>query len=104
MGVKINGLKDLQRNLEKLEKKASSTNGTHSVSFIELFNKGFMESHTDFSDIEQFVEKSGFDFSDMESIDETELDSFVNENSVFDSWNSMKSKAAGLWTKKQLGL
>lgn len=104
MGVKINGLKDLQRKLENLEKKANSTNGTHSISFTELFNNGFMQSNTDFSDIEQFVEKSGFDFSDMESIDEIELDSFVKENSVFDSWHSMKSKAAGLWTKKQLGL
>lgn len=103
MGVKINGLKDLQRKLENFEKKANSTNGTHSVSFTELFNTGFMQSNTDFSNIEDFVEKSGFDFSDMESIDENELDSFVNENSVFDSWDSMKSKAAGLWTKKQLG-
>ncbi|MDT2686316.1 hypothetical protein [Enterococcus gallinarum] len=63
-----------------------------------------MQSYTNFSNIDEFVEKSGFDFSNMESIDENELDSFIKENSSFDSWNSMESKAAGLWTKKQLGL
>lgn len=56
-----------------------------------------------FSNIDEFVEKSGFDFSNMESIDENELDSFIKENSSFDSWNSMKSKAAGFWTKNSLG-
>ena len=104
MGVKIKGLKELQRNLKNLEKKADSVNGSHSVPFNELFHDGFMQSYTNFSNIDEFVEKSGFDFSNMESIDENELDSFIKENWSFDSWNSMKSKAAGLWTKKQLGL
>lgn len=104
MGVKIKGLQDLQRNLKNMEKKADSLNGSHSVSFNELFYDGFMQSYTDFSSIDDFVEKSGYDFSNMESIDENELDSFIRKNSTFDSWNSMKSKAAGLWTKRQLGL
>ncbi|WP_368251194.1 hypothetical protein [Enterococcus sp. 2201sp1_2201st1_B8_2201SCRN_220225] len=103
MGVKIQGLDQLQKRLKQMEQSASSLNGSHSVSFNDLFTKKFMNRYTDFSIIDEFVEKSGFDFSDMESIDEADLDSFVNENTQFESWNKMKTKAAEEWTARQLG-
>ena len=103
MSVKIKGLNDLQRNLKKMERKAKSMDGSHSVPFTELFNSKFMKKNTKFSSIEQFVDKSEFDFSNMESINEHDLDNYVKKNTKFNSWDSMKGEAAQLWTAKQLG-
>lgn len=104
MGVKITGMDNLMKKLNNLEKNASSLNGTHSIPFSELFNQKFMGQNSNFATIDEFAEKSNFDFSDLESIDEKKLDTFVNENSDFDSWDSMKSKATEEWTAKKLGL
>lgn len=103
MSVKINGLKELQKNLKKMQRKASSLGGSQSVPFTELFDNSFMRKNTKFSSIEKFVEKSGFDFSDIESVDEHELDIFVKKNTKFNSWESMLGEAGKLWTTKQLG-
>lgn len=103
MGVKINGLGNLQKRLKELEKNAKSLDGSHDVPFTELFNKKFMTSSTNFSNIDEFVEKSKLDFSKMEEIDETVLDDFVISNTKFDSWDSMKGEAVQAWTSKKLG-
>lgn len=103
MGFEIKGLKELQRKLDNLAKKADNLDGNHSVPFDELFNKKFMQSYTSLESIDSFVEKSGFDFSDMDSIDENELNIFVNENTKFSTWDEMKTKAAEEWTAKKLG-
>ncbi|UDM79587.1 hypothetical protein [Vagococcus fluvialis] len=103
MGFKINGLDELKKNLEELGNNVKSLDGTHSVPFDELFLPSFMVNNTDFSNIDEFVNKSGFDFSNMESISEEELNEFVTNNTSFDSWDSMKVKATEEWTSKKLG-
>ena len=104
MGVEFKGSKKFQKKLDKLEHGAKELDGSHSVSFSELFYDGFMVDNTNFANINDFAEESGFDFSDSDSIDEKKLDEFVSSNTSFDSWSAMKSSAASKWTLKQLGL
>lgn len=85
------GIKKLQKNFKDLE-------GPHSIPFEELFTNSFMQRYTDFNNIESFVNKSSFDFNDMESINENDLDKFVNDNSTFSTWKTMLTKASQKWT------
>ncbi|ENZ5543314.1 hypothetical protein ACGWJW_002704 [Enterococcus hirae] len=103
MKFELNGLDDLQKNLNQLSKNAKELDGEHSVPFDELFNEKFMIENTNFSNIDDFIEKSGFDFSDIESIDDNELDNFVGSNTDFESWEDMKSAAGSEWVTKRLG-
>ncbi|MGC4668256.1 hypothetical protein [Enterococcus hirae] len=89
MKFELNGLDDLQKNLNQLSKNAKELDGEHSVPFDELFNEKFMIENTNFSDIE--------------SIDDNELDNFVSSNTDFESWEDMKSAAGSEWVTKRLG-
>ncbi|ENZ5662726.1 hypothetical protein ACGWY0_001965 [Enterococcus hirae] len=95
MKFELNGLDDLQKNLNQLSKNAKELDGEHSVPFDELFNEKFMIENTNFSNID--------DFSDIESIDDNELDNFVSSNTDFESWEDMKSAAGSEWVTKRLG-
>ncbi|AXG89532.1 TPA: hypothetical protein IUW97_002487 [Enterococcus faecalis] len=103
MKFELNGFDELQHELNQFAKNADSLDGEHSVPFDELFTKEFMIENTKFSNIDEFIEKSGFDFSDMESIDDNKLDKFISSNTNFDSWEDMKSAAGSEWAAKKLG-
>lgn len=104
MGTKITGLDQLIKKMEDLQKNAADAHGTHEVPLTELFDYNFMKKYTNFDDFEVFAEKSNFNWNDIESIDESQLDQFISDNSTFSSWSSMKTKAAEIWTVKKLGL
>lgn len=95
MGVKFKGFDEFTKKLDKLS-------GTHTVSFDELFLPEFMARNTKFENIDDFAEKSGFNFGDMDSIDDAELEDFVIKNTSFNSWQAMKTKAAEEWTARKL--
>ncbi len=94
----INDLKRMQRNLKEVE-------GSHNYKFSELFPEDFMKEYTNAENINDFFEKSGFDFSSQEafrSIDIEELDKYISNNSKFSSWEEMKSKAATILLNKKI--
>lgn len=91
------GFKKLQKNLDKVS-------GNNEVSFNDLFTDSFMEKNTEYRTIDEFVNNSKFDFTDIESIDERELDKFVNQKTDFSTWKQMLTSASEIWTAKQLGL
>lgn len=94
----IKQLKRMQENLKKVD-------GTHTYTFKELFNDEFVSQHTRFSNISDFLEPSGLDFSSQEAfrnIDINALDKYISENSDFSSWEEMKSVAGKLIIEKQI--
>lgn len=103
MGMKIKGLKEFEKKISNLSKKSENANGQHSVPFDELFSKKFMDKYTTFESIDIFIEKSGFNFKDMDSINENELDKFVDSTTQFNTWKKMLTKASEIWTAKKLG-
>lgn len=104
MPFEFNGLKEFQKQLKNLSDSAKKNSGTHNVSLNELFNDSFMSKYTRFTNANEFVKESKFDFSDIESIPDEELDIFVSKNTQFSNWSEMLGKASELWTMRKLGL
>lgn len=101
---KISGLDNLSRKLNSMQQAAKNIDGENSVPLTELFTDSFTQSHSNFNSFDEFAISSGFDFSDIESIPENELDTFISENTNFNSWKDMLSAATEKWVAKKLGL
>jgi len=105
MGVKLSGFDDFNNFLNNLQKKAENLSGE--IKFDELFNDSFMNDNTKFDTIDKFFDNSPFEIKtqeDFDNLDESQLDIYVNENSVFSTWEEMKKTAGALYAKKELGL
>ncbi|WP_196606606.1 hypothetical protein [Pectinatus frisingensis] len=97
MSVKVTGLDNVLNNLQKLADNAKKLDGTHNVSFSELFTEAFMSKHTNQSSIEDFISEGGFvvnSAEDFKAIPDEEFDIHVKNNSDFDSWKEMYTKAS----------
>lgn len=104
--MEINGLKEFQKKLNQMEKAAKDLDGTHSVSFSELFSASFMAKHTDFKTFEDFMEAGGFHAettAEFEAITDEPFDSHVATTTKFSSWEEMLKAATSEYVKKKLG-
>nr|WP_278187031.1 hypothetical protein [Acinetobacter higginsii] len=94
----FNGLKKLTENVKKLE-------GQSDVSLGTLFNEGFLQAHTSFQNIDELFERAGFKVEtpeDFAAIPQDEIDQFIRENTPFDSFSDLQSKATVEYVKKNL--
>lgn len=101
----MNDINESIKQLRKIQENLKKVDGTHTYTFKEIFNDDFVSSHTKYSNISDFLEASGLDFSSQEAfqnIDIEKLDKYISENSDFVSWEEMKSVAGKLITKKQI--
>ena len=92
--------------LDKLQRKLKKLDGTHSVSFDELFNASFMNKYTQHSTIVEFFDEGGFEFEteeEFEKISEEEVDKHVQNVTNFATWREMLNKAGENWVAKELG-
>lgn len=102
--MEIKGMRDLERQLKKIEK-AVQKEVDGEVAFSEIFNEAFMREHTKFESIDEFFDKSPFEINnneDLEAVDESKLDVYVQENSSFDSWETFHSTAGKAYVEKKL--
>lgn len=107
MTFKITGLKEFQKKLEDLERKAEALHGEHKVSFAELFNVSFMRRYTNFDSMEALIEAGGFKVEmadDFKAIPDQEWDKHIAKTTRFANWQEMMKQASAEWAKKQLGL
>ncbi|MEX5367430.1 hypothetical protein WCE00_10735 [Acinetobacter haemolyticus] len=98
MKENYNGLKKLSENAKKLA-------GQKEVSFGEIFNEGFIRANTNFENIDDLFMKAGFKVEtkeDFENIPQEEIDSFVRENTKFDSFTNLHQEAFEAYVKKNL--
>jgi hypothetical protein len=102
----LEGFDELQRKLQELASRAEKLDGDHSVPMSELFPPDFMRRFTDFPDIDEMFEASGFRIEsteDFAKVPDDAWDTFVAERTLFASWHEMQEKAAGEWAAKKLG-
>lgn len=107
MSFKISGLGELSKQLKELEKEANKLEGSQSIPFSELFHTNFMNKYTNFNNIDEMFEKSGFKCTsneDFEKIPDSEWNDFVKNNTNFSNWENMKSTAGKEYVANQLGL
>ncbi len=102
---KITGLKELQKNLEKLQSSAKKLSKTKSVPLDELLSKSFMSKNTSFKSFEQMMQKGNFDISTSEAfkkIPDDDLDNFISSNTKFKSWKDMIDCATSKYVQEHL--
>lgn len=97
-----NGFDDLSKKFNNMAKKVKELGGKRQVKLVDLFDRDFMSSNTQFSSFEDFAESSKFDWSDIEGIPEDELDKFIDKHSNFISWKEMYKAAASSYYAKRL--
>lgn len=86
---------------------AEELDGENEVSVDDLFTEQFMREHTEVTSFEEFVERSQWEVEseeDFEAIPEDEFDTYVSNNSDFDSWEDMYGTAATEWMAREIGL
>ena len=104
--MKIEGFDKIQKKLRQMKKAAKELDGTHSVSFEDLFTTPFMKKYTQFQSIEEFFSSSSFNVTsqeDFEVIPEEDMDAYVASNTNFETWENMLSKAAEEYAARKLG-
>jgi hypothetical protein len=88
----LKGLKEFQRNLDKITKELDSLKEQTST-FEELFSPAFMTKYTQFKTIEDMVEKSPIKGEKKEDFISEKWNKFVKEETSFQSWAEMLAKA-----------
>lgn len=101
--VKSEGFNQLQKNLRDLEKKAKQLNGSNSVPLDKLFSDAFMASHSEYASFQKLVDSASLEIDSNEDLKTEEWNKFVEENTLFNSWEDMYSTAVTEWAAKQLG-
>ena len=107
MSLKIQGLKELEKKLGDLSRKAESIDGTNQVPVPELLTPTFLESCSNYRNADEFFEASGFEVNseeDFAAIPDDQWDNFISRHTSFPDWQSMLGAAAKEWAKQKLGL
>jgi hypothetical protein len=104
---KMDGLDELQKNLEELGDRASQIHGTQEVPMNELLTPGFLAKHSRFLSPDEMFEAAGYSVEsseDFANIPDEEWNQFIQQNTTFASWDDMLSAAGSEWAEKKLGL
>lgn len=75
------------------------------ISFPDMFPPQFMVQHSNFGTIEELFEKSGFKVEsaeDFEAIPDNEWETFITQNTNFNSWEDMQKTAGNSLIKRTL--
>jgi hypothetical protein len=105
MGIRITGLDEFRRKLERLSRNAQNVNGP--VAFDDLFPPEFMRRYTDFPTIQAMADASGFKIEsqeDFEAIPDADWDAFVRSRTRFQTWQDMQAKAGEEYVVRRLNI
>lgn len=103
MGIRITGLDEFRRKLERLSRNAQNVSGP--VAFDDLFPPEFMRRYTDFPTIQAMADASGFKIEsqqDFEAIPDADWDAFVRSRTRFQTWQDMQVKAGEEYVVRRL--
>lgn len=102
--MKIEGLRELQKQLKDMEKAANELNGSHDVPFQDLFTDSFLRKYTTFTSFDDFENQEIFNkYSTFEEIPDEEMDQFVSAKTNFSNWDDMLGEASVEYASKKLG-
>lgn len=106
MGIKVKGFDKLRKRLQEMQNGVKELGDQKNVPLTDLFTPAFMSKYTSVSTLDEFCEKSGFNFSskeDFENIPQEDLDEYVRSISNFSNWNDMLDNAVRIYISKKLG-
>ena len=105
LNFNVTGMDDFQRQIDAFQRKVEEIHGEHKLS--ELLTPAFLRQYTQFTSIEDLIEKSGFNIesqADFDTISQTERDAFIASHTQFSSWDEMLHKALEEYLRQQIGL
>lgn len=107
MNLKITGLDELQKKLNKMADGARELDGEHQVAIPDLLTEAFIGEHTNLKDAQELFDKSGFKIDspeDFKVIPDDEWDKYIASVSDFDNWQEMLQSAIAEFAKRKMGL
>lgn len=102
---KFEGFDKMIFRLEKIGKDAEELNGKK-IKMNELFTSEFMNQNTSFSSLDEMFEAGNFNvesWDDLKNIPDAEMDKYISQNSVFQSWEEMQKAAVSQYVANKLG-
>ena len=100
--VKIQGLNNILKDLEKIKKNLKENVGEQSISFNEIFSYEFMNKNTNVNSIDEFFLNAGINVGIQGELDEDVLDEYVVNFTHFPSWDELKATAAKEFFSKKI--
>ena len=103
---KTNGLREVEKGLTRLTKKAEELSKLREVNMSEVLTSEFLRANTTVGTFDELLEKSGFKVetqADFIAIPEEEFDQYIRSISSFDSWSDMIGQAHEEYIAAQLG-
>lgn len=107
-GFEIEGLDELQKELDRLEERISEISGEKEIPLVDLFPPSFMRDHTAHSDIDSFTEASGLFTNGLspeevaEIVSSDKWDEWVRAQTAFEGWMEMLAKAKVVYANRLL--
>jgi hypothetical protein len=106
MKTRVEGVNEVQKNLEKIRNKAKEIEGSNQVPLTELLPDSFIKNYTNFETTQDFVDACekllDVDFLSIDENDE-KFNHMIKEKTSFDNWNGMIGEATTQWVGKKLG-
>ena len=93
----------MQKELEKITKIEPTIEETKQVELKDFMTPEFISKYSNFIDVEHLFNESNFKIQsedDLDNILRDELNSFIINNTLFDSWDEMQKTAMALYIKK----
>lgn len=90
-------IKKAQQEVQELTKK---TEERKRISFADLFSDAFVQQHSKFNTMQQFVDEGGIE--SLADFDGEAWDKFVADQTDFASWDDMRHSAQEEWVRRNL--
>src|SRR5687768_10010762 len=106
MSIRLRGFDEMRRKLHDLGTRAERLHGEHEIDFTDLFTTDFVRRFTDFLTLDELFAASGFKIAstaDFEKIPADQWNAFIQQNTLFGSWQEMQEKAMGEWMARRVG-
>jgi len=100
----IEGLDEVQKNIEKLQKKVKKVGRKQNVKLVELLPDSFIKKHSNYNSLESMIDSSPKEINSEKDLESEEWNKFIKENSKFNSWEEMLQVAHAEWVKKEIKL
>ena len=107
MALKIKGLDNLRKSLNRMKNNLEGLDGQNSVPMDEVFTANFMKTYSSFESLEDFLIDGGLVTGKVtqESFDAIPIDSlnlWVQKETSFQTWAEMLSQATQEWLHSQV--
>ena len=107
-GFRIEGIDELLKKLDNIQRAAKKAGGQHSVPVKDLLTDDFMSRNTGFRNVQEMFDRSS---QKMDSDDEVvkalkspEWNAFVAAHTKFSTWEDLIEAAGAEWMRKQMSL